>query len=100
MNYEQFVRSQILFRRAGVAGHRAGRVLVEAGIRVPVEEMRANPWGGDWPMCIDCIADQGLDDSLVSDDEYNEHLSRIPPWKPQREQRMKKKQNNANHRHN
>jgi len=40
-----------------------------------VEEMRANPWGGDWPMCDECVADSGLLDSLVSDDEYNEHLA-------------------------
>jgi hypothetical protein len=77
MTYEQFVESQILFHERVLADIRAGRVswCEDCETWVPAEEMRADPWGGDWRMCIDCIADQGLDDSPVSEDEYEEHLA-------------------------
>jgi hypothetical protein len=42
---------------------------------LPVEELRPNLWAGDWPVCIDCLEDSGLLDSLVSGDEYNEPLA-------------------------
>jgi hypothetical protein len=53
---------------------RAGKVLwcEDCECWVPVEEMRPDPWGGNWQMCIDCIADQGLDDNLLDPAEAEE----------------------------
>ncbi len=77
MNYEQFIRSQIVFHERVLADIRAGRVFwcEDCESWVQMDEKRQDPWGGDWPICIDCLADSGLEDSLVSDDEYNEHLA-------------------------
>ena len=74
MNYEQFMQSQILFHERVLADIKAGRVswCEDCESWVPVEEMRPDPWGGDWPMCIDCIADQGLDDNLLDPAEAEE----------------------------
>jgi hypothetical protein len=77
MDYMQYVETRIRQMEELIANIRAGKVFwcEDCESWVPVEELRPNPWGGDWLMCIDCIADQGLDDSLVSEDEYNEHLA-------------------------
>jgi len=65
-SYSQFVEGQIMQMEELIANIRAGKVWCEdCDSWVPVEEIRPNPWGGDWPMCIDCIADQGLDGNLL-----------------------------------
>ena len=98
MSYEQSVLSQILSHEQVLADIRAGRVFwcETCECWVPIGERREDPFGSEWPICIDCLQDSGLPDTLVSDDEYNEHL-RIPPWKPQREKLIRKRQNNADH---
>ena len=77
MTYEQFIQSRILFHEPVLADILAGRVFwcETCECWVPMDDKRRDPWGGDWPVCIDCLADQGSDDSLVSEDEYEEHLS-------------------------
>ena len=35
---------------------------------VPAEEMRANPWGGGGRLCIDCLADQGIEDPEMKEE--------------------------------
>jgi hypothetical protein len=79
MNYDQFIQSQILFHERVLADIRAGTVswCEECECLVPVEEMRANPWGGDCPMCIDCIADQGLDDNVLDPAETEEEKQQL-----------------------
>ena len=77
MNYEQFVRSKILFHERLLADIRAGRVFWcdDCECWCPMGEKRQAPWSSDWFVCIECLEDSGLLDSLVSDDEYNEHLA-------------------------
>lgn len=74
MNYEQFIRSEIPRHERVLADIRAGKVFwcETCECWVPIDEKREDPWGGDWPVCIDCLADSGLADSLVSEDEYND----------------------------
>jgi hypothetical protein len=74
MNYEQFVRSQIVFHEQMLADIKAGKVFwcETCECWVPMDEKREDPWGGDWPVCIDCIADQGLDDNLLDAAEAEE----------------------------
>ena len=77
MNYEQFIKSKIHGHERLLDNIKAGKLgwCGDCECWVPVEEMRANPWGGDWPMCYECVADSGLLDSLVTEDEYNECLA-------------------------
>jgi hypothetical protein len=77
MNYEQFIQFQILWHERVLADISAGRVFwcETCECWVPIDEKREDPWGGDWPVCIDCLADSGLPDSLVTEDEYNECLA-------------------------
>ena len=77
MNYEQFVRSQILFHEQMLADIKSGKLFWCGTCEcwVPMDEKREDPWGGDWPVCIDCIADQGLNDNLLDPAEAEEqHL--------------------------
>jgi hypothetical protein len=77
MTYESFIRSQILFHERLLADIRAGRVFwcETCECWVPIDEKRQDPLGGNWPVCEECLADSGLEDSLVSEDEYKEHLA-------------------------
>ena len=74
MTYEQFIQSQILFHKRVLADITAGRVFSceTCECWVPMNEKRQDPWGGEWPVCIDCLADQGLDDSLLDPAEAEE----------------------------
>jgi hypothetical protein len=77
MNYEQFIQFQILWHERLLDNIKAGKLgwCEDCESWVPVEELRPNPLGGDWPVCIDCLADSGLEDSLVTEEEYNECLA-------------------------
>jgi hypothetical protein len=74
MDYMQYVEMRIKQMEGLVADIRAGKLLwcEDCECWVPVEEMRPDPWGGNWQMCIDCIADQGLDDNLLDSAEAEE----------------------------
>jgi hypothetical protein len=73
-SYSQFVEGQIMQMEELISNIRAGKVswCEDCESWVPSEESRPDPWGGDWPMCIDCIADQGLDDNVLDPAEAEE----------------------------
>ena len=77
MNYEQFIQSQIRRHERVLADIRAGRVFwcEDCESWVPADEMRPSPWGGDWPMCVECLAESRLEDNLLDADEAERRLT-------------------------
>jgi hypothetical protein len=100
MDYMQYVETRIGQMEELLGYIRSGKLFwcETCECWVPIDEKRQDPWGGEWPVCEECLADCGLEDSLVSENEYKEHLADSAMEAAERT-RMRK-QNNAKHRHN
>ena len=65
--YRQFVENSIKQMEERIGKIRASQIHY-CGMCdgwVPVEEIRADPLGGDFPICIDCLAENNLEDNLM-----------------------------------
>lgn len=71
MQYRQYIETRVGQMEELLENIKAGRLgwCEDCDCWVPTEELRPNPWGTDcdWPMCIECLADQGLDDNIEQD---------------------------------